>query len=152
MSEMEELPASAENALEVRTVRYTDEANGRGVFARQAIARGTLVELAHCIRISKEQHDVHCVHTELNNYTFKCPNGDYFLALGLGSLFNHHDPPNVDYRVDGINQIIRYYAASNIEKDEELCIYYGPRLWFDKATENLGEAQNPSANLPFEEE
>ena len=54
------------------------------------------------------------------------------LCLGLGSLFNHSNPPNLDYRVDEDNLIIKFYAAKDIDKDEELTIFYGVNLWFDK--------------------
>ena len=53
------------------------------------------------------------------------------LALGLGSLFNHSETPNVDFRRDGPNATIRYYAARDIEQGEELFIFYGSELWFD---------------------
>ena len=65
---------------------------------------------------------------------------DLLLALGIGSLFNHSDQPNVDYRVappftgedanaDPQGRVV-YRCSRPIAPGEELCIYYGPDLWF----------------------
>ncbi|EJC98874.1 uncharacterized protein FOMMEDRAFT_128553 [Fomitiporia mediterranea MF3/22] len=51
------------------------------------------------------------------------------LALGLGSLFNHSDEPNVSFSVDSVNEKIRFTTARDIDLDEELCIFYGHNLW-----------------------
>jgi tRNA-specific adenosine deaminase 3 len=47
-----------------------------------------------------------------------------------GSLFNHSDAPNVSYSIDAATDSIRYTTVRAVEPDEELCIYYGPNLWF----------------------
>ena len=53
------------------------------------------------------------------------------LALGVGSLFNHSRKPNLDYRVDPDQPIIRYFAAKTVRAGEELTIFYGDKLWFE---------------------
>ena len=55
------------------------------------------------------------------------------LALGLGSMFNHMRSPNVGWERDIPTQSIRYFAVRDIMEGEELCISYGPKLWFDDA-------------------
>lgn len=41
----------------------------------------------------------------LEHYLFHArSHGDMLLALGLGSLFNHNHRPNLDYRVDALQQ------------------------------------------------
>ena len=57
------------------------------------------------------------------------------LALNLGSLFNHHDSPNLDYRLSVAARTVEYYAARPISPSDELCIYYGSSLWFPVDTE-----------------
>ena len=52
------------------------------------------------------------------------------LALGLGSMFNHKRVPNVAWERIISTQSIRYFALREIEAGEELCISYGPKLWF----------------------
>ncbi|KAI0669195.1 cytidine deaminase-like protein [Trametes maxima] len=53
------------------------------------------------------------------------------LALGLGSLFNHSQRPNVSYTFDPASESIRYTTSRKVLPDEELCIFYGHKLWFD---------------------
>jgi uncharacterized protein len=52
------------------------------------------------------------------------------LALGLGSMFNHQRIPNIAWERDIPRQTIRYYTLRDIAEGEELCISYGPKLWF----------------------
>jgi hypothetical protein len=47
-------------------------------------------------------------------------------------LFNHGRIPNVDYRVDGKAELVRYIAGREIGEGEELLIYYGNDLWFEE--------------------
>jgi hypothetical protein len=58
----------------------------------------------------------------------KCPR--QALALGLGSMFNHKRVPNVAWERSIATQSIRYFTLRDIEEGEELCISYGPKLWF----------------------
>ncbi|KAJ7644063.1 cytidine deaminase-like protein [Roridomyces roridus] len=106
---------------------------GRGVFAATSIPRHSIVEISPVLLFTKEEYEQHGKYTILDSYTFKWKNGSMALALGLGSLFNHSDSPNVSYTIDACTDSIRYIAARNIEPDEELCIYYGHNLWFDPA-------------------
>jgi tRNA-specific adenosine deaminase 3 len=53
------------------------------------------------------------------------------LALGLGSLFNHSSHPNVTYVIDPVDECIRYTSTRTVNPEEELCIFYGHKLWFD---------------------
>lgn len=56
------------------------------------------------------------------------------LALGLGSLFNHSENPNVSYTLDPATESIRYTTTKNVDLDEEMCIFYGHNLWFEPAS------------------
>ncbi|KAF8194232.1 cytidine deaminase-like protein [Pholiota molesta] len=78
-------------------------------------------------------------HTVLDHYTFKWPEGRMALALGLGSLFNHSEAPNVSYTLDTKLDCIKYTTVHDVHPDEELCIYYG---------QNLDEII-PEDDLPF---
>ncbi|TCD70561.1 hypothetical protein EIP91_002907 [Steccherinum ochraceum] len=55
------------------------------------------------------------------------------LALGLGSLFNHSESPNVSYHLSTETESIRYVTSRPIRQDEELYIFYGHKLWFHDA-------------------
>ncbi|WFD34068.1 tRNA-specific adenosine deaminase subunit tad3 [Malassezia cuniculi] len=55
------------------------------------------------------------------------------LALGLGSLFNHHPTsPNVSFELDKKAMAIRYRTVRPVAPGEELCICYGAgRMWWE---------------------
>ncbi|KAF6757453.1 cytidine deaminase-like protein [Ephemerocybe angulata] len=67
------------------------------------------------------------------------------LALGLGSLFNHFDPPNVSFSLDPATDSIRYTTVQDIQPGEELCIFYGHNLWF---TPSEGEKKKSDLDEP----
>lgn len=55
------------------------------------------------------------------------------LALGLGSLFNHHpSSPNVKYTLDHESHSIKYETTREVGEGEELTISYGAgRMWWE---------------------
>ncbi|KAF7985528.1 hypothetical protein HWV62_3759 [Athelia sp. TMB] len=69
-------------------------------------------------------------HTILDQYTFRWRDGRLALALGLGSLFNHADTPNVAFTLDTRTDSIRYTVMRHVEDGDELTIFYGNTLWF----------------------
>ena len=48
-------------------------------------------------------------------------------------MFNHKRLPNVAWERNIPMQAIRYFTLRDIEEGEELCISYGPKLWFTDA-------------------
>ncbi|KAE9404000.1 cytidine deaminase-like protein [Gymnopus androsaceus JB14] len=66
------------------------------------------------------------------------------LALGIGSLFNHSNSPNVSYTLDPQTDSIRYKTVRDVDVDEELCIFYGHKLWF-KPIEAIPSAVDPES-------
>ncbi|KAI8323314.1 SET domain-containing protein, partial [Martensiomyces pterosporus] len=105
---------------------------GRGVFTRSPIAKGTLIHLSPILLFDHKEYAEHGKYTKLDHYTY-CWKGGYALALGLGSMFNHEPfgHENVGFTRDMDNALIRYTALRDIEPGEELCICYGPNVWFD---------------------
>eukprot|EP00750_Incisomonas_marina_P005826 INCI14154.2.p2 GENE.INCI14154.2~~INCI14154.2.p2 ORF type:complete len:217 (+),score=34.38 INCI14154.2:210-860(+) len=133
---------------------HTIPGKGRGVFAGQDIARGTEIEEAPCIAFPPPQYAAHLKHTELEHYLFLAFDENpedplntnpkvvkYLLALGLGSLFNHSKHNNVSYVINSDKDTITYKTTRDIEKGEELCIFYGFDLWFKP----VGEEESDSA-------
>ncbi|KAJ8474170.1 hypothetical protein ONZ51_g7383 [Trametes cubensis] len=104
---------------------------GRGVYACREIPAQTLIEVSPVLLFSAAEYEEHGKHTVLDHYTFKWRDGRMALALGLGSLFNHSQRPNVSYTIDTEREAIRYTTTRRILPDEELCIFYGHKLWFD---------------------
>ncbi|KAH9841879.1 uncharacterized protein C8Q71DRAFT_700693 [Rhodofomes roseus] len=104
---------------------------GRGVYAARPLEPRTVIEISPVLLFSAAEYREHGRHTVLDHYTFKWKDGRMALALGLGSLFNHSQQPNVSYTLDKETESIRYTTTRRIEDGEELFIFYGHNLWFD---------------------
>lgn len=130
---------------EVFSTPYTDEEVARGVRAKQSICKGVVVEVAHCIRIPKQEYEDHLRYSVLEHYLYVGRNGCMLMALGVGSLFNHSKQPNLYFAIDHDHLVIRYEAARNIAAHEELTICYGSesKLWFEDRSVNT--LQNSSS-------
>ncbi|KAG8983199.1 hypothetical protein FRB90_006232, partial [Tulasnella sp. 427] len=62
------------------------------------------------------------------------------LALGLGSMMNHDESPNVSYSLVRETKCIKFITVKPVQTGDELCIYYGSKLWFpsdDGATSTI---------------
>lgn len=71
-----------------------------------------------------------------------------------GSIMNHSDTqPNVSYTLDKATLTIRFSTSRPIHPGDELCIYYGQKLWFSPAEKQGEQASDnppsPEAVLPF---
>ncbi|KAI0264013.1 cytidine deaminase-like protein [Gloeopeniophorella convolvens] len=111
------------------SIKYA-QGNGRRVYASRAIPGQTLLEISPVLLFSVEEYEAHGRHTVLDHYTLKWRDGRMALALGLGSLFNHSDAPNVTYTIDASTESVRYTTTRAVEPNEELCIHHpGPNLW-----------------------
>ena len=141
-------PLHQQGLISIRETNYTGESVARGVFADVQLPAGALIEAAHCIRLPAVEQREHFQFTVLQHYTFNADKGDYLLALGIGSLFNHSSSPNVDYRVDTKHDIIRYFTARKIAAGEELFIFYGPNLWFTDTRPGADEAALVEGTAP----
>jgi len=84
-------------------------------------------------------HPPHSSNVEVNN-SKKSPTTTQALILGLGSMFNHSTlQQNVGWERDIKNLLITYTTLRVINKGEELCISYGPRLTFKDTDPNPDE-------------
>jgi uncharacterized protein len=137
----DEIPVVVDNG---GLFRIDSGPKGRGLFAVKDIAPHTLIHVAPCILTSRTEYDQFLRHTVFEHYLFNDKStGNKLLALGYGSLFNHSRQPNVDYRIDSENLLIRYSSGHRpIATGKELCIYYGPNLWFDDAEVDEGKEGN----------
>lgn len=71
------------------------------------------------------------------------------LALGLGSLFNHSDQPNVSFKLNTQQYTIEYTTFRPIQQGEELCIFYGHQATFG---DDQGQVEVGASTLTPEEE
>jgi SET domain-containing protein len=101
---------------------------GLGVFAKEKIFKGEIIETSPLIELK-----VPFTSDVLSDYRFGYPrngkNQIFVVALGYGSLFNHSDQNNADWK-DGKPMTFEFFALRDIEPGEEICTKYGGPEYF----------------------
>jgi len=105
--------------IEVRRSRK----KGRGVFARQPIRKGTVIERAPIVLIPVGEVFSNAPRTKLADYVFTWGKDTVALVLGYGSLYNHSYQPNASYYGEG-RQIQAFRAIRDIQAGEEITVNY----------------------------
>ena len=96
---------------------------GRGVFARQAIREGEVIERVPVIVIPLEDIKNSEGWVGLAGYCFYWGEGKVALALGYGSLYNHSYHPNARY--DDLGRMTKVFSAvRDIAAGEEITVNY----------------------------
>jgi SET domain-containing protein len=127
---LDRLQPRADHRLEIR-----DHAvKGRGIFAREPIAAGALIEAAPVIIVPAEQCPL-LDRTILHDYYFHWdgdPDGEGrgAVALGLVALCNHSRRPNARVRRNLAQETLDLLALAPIAAGEEVTIDYNCPLWF----------------------
>lgn len=112
---------------------------GRGVFCAHDLQEGDTIELCPLIVIPPSE--VAAIHeTHLHDYYFLWPavNGAACIALGYGSLYNHHSDPNAQVIMDLDNEMIEIRGIKAIPAGTEILIDYTDGgaseepLWFQE--------------------
>ena len=124
----------------VKPYLYIDKTTrkGRGIYTRERIPTGTVIEVAPVIVMAKEDR-ISLDNTLLHDYIFewgkekdKC-----CMALGLIPIYNHSYKSNCEYFMDFEDNSIFVKTVCNIEKGEELTINYNgewnnpQKVWFE---------------------
>jgi len=99
-------------------VRYTKD-KGRGVFARKAISKGTVIERVPLIIVTWDK----IMDSELGHYAYCWTKKKDALAMGYGSLYNHSFHPNAYYEDVG-RQTKVFTAYQDIQPGDEVTINY----------------------------
>lgn len=107
---------------------------GRGLFAIEQIAEGTVVTDAHVILVpflpDEGQLPVH----PADAYVFEWEGDHAALALGPISFINHSSSePNCAVEYDYDKLMVSLVSLRLIEDGEELLMDYGCKLWFEEA-------------------
>lgn len=113
------MPIQSSDLIEVKRT----PGKGRGVFARQFIPKGSVVERAPVLVIPEAEVLEAPGDPLLLNYVFEWGKGTVALALGFGSLYNHSYSPNARYDDEG-QQTKVYTALRDIRAGEEITINY----------------------------
>ena len=119
---------------------YIDKTNdrGRGVFTKDSIPAGTIIEISPVIVMSSEERKL-LDQTLLHDYIFEWgpDSKQCCMALGYVPVYNHSYKSNCEYEMDFENKIIKIKTIRNVEAGEELFINYNgdwnnsKRIWFD---------------------
>jgi len=105
--------------------KHISRTKGYGVYSRDYISSGSVVETAYCIPVSSY---------EWEDFYYGDPK---VLPLGFGSIYNHSDDANILWRKDKDDYIIRFIARKDIEVGEEICHNYGKLYWKERNKKKL---------------
>jgi SET domain-containing protein len=111
---------------------------GRGVFTTEDIAKGTVIEIAPVIVMSREDRKL-LDQTLLHDYIFEWgpDRKSCCMALGYIPMYNHSYRSNCEYEMDYPAALISIKTVRFIKAGEELCINYNgdwnneTPVWFD---------------------
>jgi len=96
---------------------------GRGVFARENIGKGAVIERVPVLTLPIEEVFSRNARSTLSEYVFRWRDGEVAIALGYGSLYNHSFRPNARFYSEGrLMQV--FVALRDIEAGEEITINY----------------------------
>ncbi|MFX1572250.1 MAG: SET domain-containing protein [Promethearchaeota archaeon] len=127
------------NLLEIR---FISRKKGKGVFAKEFIPKGRIIDIAHIILISNKDWNL-IEKTVLSNYSFEWDDPkfrgefDSAISLSVSQFINHSYDPNVEYIYDYKNKCIEYITLRNISKGEEITVNYNGEpyndssMWFE---------------------
>ncbi len=98
---------------------------GRGVFASEALAAGTVIEISPVIVMSAAERLL-LDQTLLHDYIFQWGEDERQCAMALGyiALYNHDYAAGCEYEMEYESQIIRVKTVRAVRAGEELCINY----------------------------
>ena len=105
---------------------------GMGVFCKEKITAGDFIEICYLydLKTNDSIDDI-----TLYDYRFYYPKQSpqtHVLAWGYGSLYNHSDTPNADWKDYPDEFAFIFFALRDIEPGEEICIYYGDDNYWEK--------------------
>ena len=118
---------------------------GRGVFTRENLKKGEIIETCPVIKISQNDSANSGKSILITYFYYSGKNKNTpLLALGYGSLYNHSSTPNAKYKIDTKGKTIEFSATKEIKKDDEITVDYKGSstnpLWFENKTT---QSKNP---------
>jgi SET domain-containing protein len=98
--------------------------HGYGVFATKTIRKGQVIE--ECYVILTRGGD-----KGLEDFYFDAKKKNAVI-LGFGSIYNHSDEPNADYKINMKRRVATFVATKTIQKGEEIFVSYGDEWFSDR--------------------
>lgn len=114
------------------------DSKGRGVFTKEKIGKGIIIEESPVIVMSAEDR-ILLDKTLLHDYIFEwgIQKNKCCLALGYASIYNHSYTSNCEYFMDYDAATIQIKTMRQIKEGEELTINYNgnwnddKKIWFE---------------------
>jgi uncharacterized protein len=131
------------DAIEIKRIN----GKGRGVFARQWIRDGEVIERVPVIVLPVAETKRESGRTAIEGYCFEWGRGTVAVAMGYGSFYNHSYEPNARYD-DAAGQTKVFKAIRDIAPGEEIVVNYNGEpddltpVWF-KVVERESSPQEP---------
>ncbi len=125
---------SLEPGINGRIIVKNSPGRGRGVFALEDIAIGTLIESCPML-VFGPKHWPNVQEGPIAPYVFAWNRGSA-LALGVTSLLNHSEHPNTEVVLKYELGASELWATRDIKRGEEIIIHYGPNYkaeWMTKS-------------------
>ena len=97
-----------------------DSIIGRGVFAKETIESGELIETCELILLDPEE-----VHKTLEGYVYQFSQNKVAVALGNGSLLNHADKANSEFYFNYQKRLPYIKARRDTDPGKEITTNYG---------------------------
>jgi len=104
----------------------TSPIHGRGVFARDDIAKNSVVDRGHLLVLPEHEPEAGSL---IGQYVFEFSSRRNCVLLGLVSLCNHDERPNVEVEIDTENLTYRLTTIRALRRGEELLVDYGDAYW-----------------------
>ena len=105
-----------------------DENKDRCVVATRNIKKGTVILCDH-VAVFDDMKAME--KTKVDNYAFQWDSETYAISLGISSLINHYETPNVEWVPLFEIRMMEIVALRDIKKGEELVFSYGNDLSFE---------------------
>ena len=104
----------------------TGDGRGLGVFASRDIEMGETVEVAPVLLLKTDFDDLETAIKQrvFNWHRLASFPGTSAIALGYGSMYNHDNPANMQYRAQLDGQAVAFIAVRLVTRGEELTINY----------------------------
>jgi SET domain-containing protein len=97
-----------------------DPIKARGVYAAEKIHKGEIIEVCQLLLMPLSQAP-----DALEPFVFTYDKNNLAVALGNGSLYNHHNSPNALCYFEFRKKLLVFEAKKNIQIGQEIFINYG---------------------------
>lgn len=120
---------------------YLDKSpiHGWGVFAKQFIKEGEIIEVCPVIDIGLDKGQSSHI---LLDYRFNWPQGNVevekqVVCSGYGMMYNHSDNPNANWRSNFETYCFEFYSTKDINPLEEIFVWYGDMSYWNDGRNNI---------------